>query len=72
MLSRGIVFIHNNARPHTTNVKQQLFVDFDEGGGGSPLYSPDLASVDFHLFLQMKSLLGGQNFNEDDKVKEVV
>jgi len=29
MLSRGIVFIHDNAFPHTANVTQQFLMDFD-------------------------------------------
>lgn len=43
--------IHINAWPHTTNVTKTLL----QGSGGDvfgyPLYSPDLASSDFHLFL---------------------
>jgi len=43
---RGIVFIHDNGRPHTANVTQQLLMDF-----GQLSYSPDLAPPsDFRLF----------------------
>jgi hypothetical protein len=36
-----------------------------------PPYSPDLAPSDFHVFLHLKSFLGGRQFH-DDKVKETV
>jgi hypothetical protein len=37
----------------------------------SPPYSPDLAPSDFHVFLHLKTLLGGRRFH-DDEVKEAV
>jgi hypothetical protein len=36
-----------------------------------PPYSPDLASLDFHLFVPMKEQLRGQKF-PDDEVMETV
>ncbi|KAL4142109.1 hypothetical protein QTP88_004630 [Uroleucon formosanum] len=72
MLSRGIVFIHDNARPHTANVTKQLLADFAWEQFNHPPYSPDLAPSDFHFFLHMKSFMGGQNFNEDDEVKKAI
>ena len=72
MLSRGTVFIHDNARPHTANVTKQLLADFAWEQFNHPPYSPDLAPSDFHLFLHMKSFMGGQNFNEDDEVKKAI
>jgi histone-lysine N-methyltransferase SETMAR len=36
-----------------------------------PPYSPDLAPSDFHVFLHLKTFLGGWQFH-DDKVKEAV
>ena len=38
----------------------------------SPLYSPDLAPSDFHLFLHLKKFLGGKRFDDDDDPKDVV
>ncbi|KAL4143360.1 hypothetical protein QTP88_005698 [Uroleucon formosanum] len=72
MLSRGIVFIHDNARPRTANVTKQLLTDFAWEQFNHPPYSPDLAPSDFHFFLHMKSFMGGQNFNEDDEVKKAI
>jgi hypothetical protein len=36
-----------------------------------PTYSPDLAPRDFHVFLNLKTFLGGRRFH-DDKVKEAI
>jgi hypothetical protein len=37
-----------------------------------PLYSPDLAPNDFHLFLHLKKFLGGKRFDDDDDLKDAV
>ena len=50
-LSRGIVLIHDNARPHTARLTQNLLRDeFHWDTFDHPPYSPDLAPSDFHLF----------------------
>jgi hypothetical protein len=37
-----------------------------------PLYSPDLVSSDFHLFLHLKKHLTGKKFDNDVEVQEEV
>ena len=37
-----------------------------------PVYSPDLAPSDFHLFGPLKNALRGRRFAADDEVKEAV
>ena len=37
-----------------------------------PLYSPDLAPSDFHLFLHLKKFVGGKWFDDDDGLKDGV
>ena len=37
-----------------------------------PAYRPDLAPSDFYLLLHLKSSLAGQQFDDDNKVKEAV
>jgi histone-lysine N-methyltransferase SETMAR len=37
-----------------------------------PPYSPDLAPSDFHVFLHLKTFLGGLRFHNDNEVKEAV
>ena len=37
-----------------------------------PLYSPNLAPSDYHLFLHLQKFLGGKLFDNDDDLKDVV
>jgi hypothetical protein len=58
MLTKGVVLLHDNARPHIaarTNASTKLFnwEIFDH-----PPYSPDLVPSDYHLFTKMKVWLG--------------
>ncbi|GFY09069.1 mariner Mos1 transposase [Trichonephila clavipes] len=69
MLSKGVLLLHDNARPRTTR-------ELIESLGWEVLdhapYSPDLAQSDFHLFRYLKYSLGGKRFNDNDEVKAVV
>jgi hypothetical protein len=38
----------------------------------TPPYSPDLAPSDFHVFLHLKTFLGGRQFHDDNEVKEAI
>ena len=58
------------ARPHTTNVTKEFLQEFDWATFCHPPYSLDLAPSDFHLFLHLKSFLGGQHFNDDYELNE--
>jgi histone-lysine N-methyltransferase SETMAR len=71
MLSRDIVMHHNNACPHTAAATQDLIATFVWEQFDHPPYSPDLVPSDFHVFLHLKTFLGGRQFH-DDKVKEAV
>jgi len=64
-LSRQILFLHDNARPHTANRTQQLLNDFGWEKFNHPPYSPDLAPSDYHLFPAMKTWLATQRFDSD-------
>jgi histone-lysine N-methyltransferase SETMAR len=57
MLSAGIVFLHDNARPHTARWTASLLQEFGWEVFNHPPYSPDLAPSDFHLFLHLKKFL---------------
>ncbi|GBN01767.1 hypothetical protein AVEN_224476-1 [Araneus ventricosus] len=37
-----------------------------------PLYSPDLAPSDYHLFLKLKEFLGGKRFGSDEELENAV
>ena len=58
MLTKCVVLLHDNARPHTaarTNAVIKLFnwEIFDHSS-----YSPDLALSDYHLFTKREGLVG--------------
>jgi histone-lysine N-methyltransferase SETMAR len=72
MLSWGVVMLHENAYPHIAITMQNLFVTFGWEQFDHPPYSPDLAPSDFHVFLHLKTFLGGRRFHNDNKVKEAV
>ncbi|KAL1140180.1 hypothetical protein AAG570_000112 [Ranatra chinensis] len=46
--------LHDNARPNTARVTQNLLVSFGWDIVTHTRYSPDLAPSDFHLFIKMK------------------
>jgi transposase len=55
MLTYGVMFLHDNARPHTVaRIRAQLehfnWVLFDQ-----PPYSPDFSPSDYHLFTYLKN-----------------
>ena len=58
MLTSGLVLLHDNARPHTAARTQALLQKFCWDLFDHPLYSPDLAPSDFHLFSVDESLAG--------------
>ena len=71
-LARGVVMIHDDARPHTAAATQNLITTFVWEQFHHPPYSPDLAPSDFNLFLHLKSFLAGRRFHDDNEVKEAV
>ena len=72
-LSRGIVLIHDNARPHTAKQAHTLLHDeFHWDTFDHPPYSPDLAPSDFYLFLKKKEHLAGKWFTDDEDLQHAV
>ena len=63
---------HNNARPHTSAATRDAIQRLDFSVLPHPLYSPDLAARDFHLFPKLKEHLKGQCFSCDEEVKYAV
>jgi histone-lysine N-methyltransferase SETMAR len=59
MFSWGVVMLHDSACPHTAAATQDLITTFGCEQFSHPLHSPDLAPSDFHLFLHLKTFLGG-------------
>jgi [histone H3]-lysine36 N-dimethyltransferase SETMAR len=72
LLTSGVIFLHDNATPHTANKTKDLLTKFGWDVLNHPPHSPDLAPSDFHLFLHLKRYLGGQRFDSDEEVIEAV
>jgi histone-lysine N-methyltransferase SETMAR len=64
--------LHDNAHAHTAAATQDLIATFGWEQFNHPPYSPDLAPSDFHVFLHLKTFLGGWWFRDNNKVKEAV
>lgn len=65
---KGVVFHHDNARPHTSLVTRQKLLELGWDVLSHPPYSPDLAPSDYHLFRSMQNSLNGKIFNNADDV----
>ena len=67
-----MILHHENAAVHTcklttAEIRQCGFETFPH-----PLYSPDLAPSDFHLFPRLKQNLRGEKFDSDEEVIDAV
>ncbi|UYV61265.1 PRODH, partial [Cordylochernes scorpioides] len=69
LLSRKVLLLLDNARPHAARTIQTLLENFKWEIFTHPPYSPDLAPSDFHLFPALKLHLGGKHFANDDEVQ---
>ena len=72
MLSRGVILLHDNARPHVANTVKDALAQKGWEVLPHPSYSPDLSPCDFHLFGPLKKALKGHRFNSDTEVVTAV
>ena len=72
MLTKGVVLLHDNARPHTAARTNALIKLFNWEIFDHPLYSPNLAPSDYHLFTKMKVWLATQRFHTNDQLMDGV
>ncbi|UYV62625.1 hypothetical protein LAZ67_2001351 [Cordylochernes scorpioides] len=72
MLTKGVCFHQDNARPHTARQTTALIEEFGWELVSHPPYSPDVATSDVHLFPELKKNLGGTQFQDDDELEEAV
>ena len=71
-LSKEVLLLHDNARPHTTANTLETLKQLKREDMEHPPYSPDLAPSDFHLYGPLKDALRGRRFSCDDDVKAAV
>jgi len=71
-LSKRILLLHDNARPHTAAHTVDTLRDLKFKVLKHPPYSLDLVPLDFHLFGPIKEHLRGHKFADDDEVMEAV
>ena len=71
-LSKEILLLHDNARPHTAAHTLETLKQLKWESMEHPAYSPDLAPSDFHLFRPLKNALQGRRFSCDYDVKAAV
>ncbi|GBO18051.1 hypothetical protein AVEN_189771-1 [Araneus ventricosus] len=66
LLTAGDVLIHDKASPQNAAVPQKLLEQFKWNVSEHPVYSPDLAPSDFHLFPELKNWQGRQSFQKNE------
>ena len=72
ILSDGIIFLRDNARPHTANLVRDKLQRFGWETRQHPSYIPDRFPCDFHIFGDVKKDIRGRRFHSDEEVQEWV
>ncbi|GBN80383.1 hypothetical protein AVEN_221988-1 [Araneus ventricosus] len=67
-MTSGVVFIRDNSHPHSAAVTQQLPEQLKCDVSDHMAHSPDLATSDFHLFLELKNLLRSHSFQKNEGI----
>lgn len=66
---KGVVFHHDNARPHTSLQTRQKLLEFGWDVLPHPPYSPDIAPSDYYLFRSLQNSLNGMSFDSLGRLK---
>lgn len=72
LLPKGVVFVHNNACPHTAAHIAKMLRKLKFEVMAHPLYSTDLSLSGYHLFGPLKEALMGRRFTLEQEVKNAV
>jgi len=72
MFSKGVILLHDNARPHTAARINALIKLFNWETFDHPPYSPDLPPSDYNLFSKMKVWLATQRFHTNKEIMDGV
>jgi transposase len=70
MLTKGVILLLDNARPHTVARTNALIKLFNWEIFDHPSHSSDLAPIDYHLFTKMKVWLGTQHFHTNEELMD--
>lgn len=66
---KGIVFLHDNARPHVAKLSRDKIKELGWEVLPHPPYSPDIAPSDYHLFRSLQHHLSEKIFETEDMLK---
>jgi [histone H3]-lysine36 N-dimethyltransferase SETMAR len=66
---KGVLLLHDNARPHVAAVVQEKIMELDWELLPHPPYSPDIAPSDYYLFRSLQNNLKDLSFENEDHVK---
>jgi histone-lysine N-methyltransferase SETMAR len=72
MLTKGVVLLHDNARPHTAARTNALIKLFNWEIFDHPSYSMNLVPSNYHLFTKMKVWLATQHFHTNKELMDGV
>lgn len=65
-----VIFQHDNARPHVAKPVKETLEALNWDVLPHPLYSPDIAPSDYHLFRSMQNHLSEQRFRSYEDIKQ--
>ncbi|GFW35448.1 mariner Mos1 transposase [Trichonephila clavipes] len=71
-LSKGVLLLHDNARPHTPRTTQELIQSFCWEVLDHAPYNLDLSPSDLHFFRYLKHSLGGKRFSDTEELNAAV
>jgi histone-lysine N-methyltransferase SETMAR len=72
LLSKGVLLLHDNARPHTATATVPTVQRLGFELLPHPPYSPDLASSDYHIFGSLNETMRSHKFGSHGDVQQVV
>ncbi|GFX25469.1 histone-lysine N-methyltransferase SETMAR [Trichonephila clavipes] len=69
---KGVLLLHDNARPHVARVARNTIQRLGLETLCHPLYSPDLAPSNYHLFHYLDNHLRGKSFTNEAELRKAL